>query len=71
MVCPKCGSDHVNVSTVTEKERVGVIKILIDLILCFCIVGIIMLIMDVLKLLRTKTVTYAVCQNCGHRWKIK
>lgn len=71
MTCPKCGSDHISVSTVTEKERIGVVKVLIHLALCFCIIGFVLIIMDILKLCRTKTVTYAVCTNCGNRWQLK
>ena len=71
MVCPKCNSNNVNVTTATEKERVGLFKVLFHLLLCFCLIGFILIIMDILKICRTKTVTYAVCQNCGHRWEIK
>lgn len=71
MVCPKCKCENVVIQTVTEKEKVGLIKVLIHLALCFCIIGIIFIIADILKLFRSKTVTYAVCQECGKRWKIK
>ena len=70
MVCPKCGSTHVNVSAVSEK-RVSGFKLLIDLILVPFLFGIFMLISDITKMGSTDTVVYAVCQNCGNKWEIK
>lgn len=55
MNCPKCKSDRVEFQAVAEKEKVGC--------LAFLLFGI-------FNALRpTKTKTYAVCQNCGHRWE--
>ena len=55
MNCPKCKSERVEFQVVAEKEKVGC--------LAFLLFGI-------FNALRpTKTKTYAVCQNCGHRWE--
>lgn len=56
MICPKCRSENVNVQIVSEKKRVGIISLLL---------------FGILNLLRgSKTRSYAVCQNCGHKWKV-
>lgn len=55
MNCPKCKSDRVEFQAVAEKEKVG----------CGAF-----LLFGMFNALRpTKTKTYAVCQNCGHRWE--
>lgn len=71
MVCPKCKCENCTVQTITEKEKVGLLKVLIHILLCSVFIGYILLIADILKLFRSKTVTYAVCLDCGNRWKVK
>lgn len=70
MVCPKCASTNVNVSTVAEK-RVSGLSLLIDLLLCPFVIGIFMLIGDITRMGSTSTKVYAVCQSCGNNWEIK
>lgn len=55
MNCPKCKSENVNFQAVAEKQKVGCMAFLL---------------FGMFNALRpTKTKTYAVCQNCGHRWE--
>ncbi len=55
MNCPKCKSENVNFQVVAEKQKVGCMAFLL---------------FGMFNALRpTKTKTYAVCQNCGHRWE--
>ena len=55
MNCPKCKSERVEFQVVAEKEKVG------------CVAFFLFGIFNALR--PTKTKTYAVCQNCGHRWE--
>ena len=67
MVCPRCGSNNVNVQAVAEMNKRGCFKVLLYIILiCIPIVGWIALAF-LLRGRKTKTVTYAVCQNCGYK----
>lgn len=80
--CPRCKSENITMDTVVETRSRGIIKILLYVILilialCLCVifpwVGIILLIVILLLAFRkrSRTVTYAVCQNCGKRWKAR
>lgn len=69
MVCPKCGSNNVIVQAVAEQKKRGCISILFYIILACTVVGLIILI-PLLRGNKSKTKTYAVCQNCGNRWKV-
>lgn len=68
MICPKCGSDHVSVQAVSETKKRGCISILIYIFLACTVIGLIILI-PLLRGQKSKTKTYAICQNCGHKWK--
>lgn len=69
MKCPNCGNENVQVQAVSEMRSRGCLTVFIYLILLFIpIIGWIALIM-LLRGRKSKTVSYAVCQNCGHRWK--
>lgn len=60
MICPKCNADNVNVIPVTEtksKTRWG----------CGCLLTWLAFLFPKKV---SKTHTEAVCQNCGHRWKV-
>lgn len=70
MVCPKCKSENVQIQTVSEYRKTGCLTILLYIILACTILGLLILIPLLLRR-KTETVTYAVCQNCGHRWRIK
>ena len=82
MQCPKCKSENVNVQAVTEiiKKKRGLLWWLfigwwwsmIKLVLwVFYFVP--MLIIRAIRgsKVKSKTTTQAICQACGHRWKIK
>lgn len=70
MTCPKCNSENVNVQAVAEMKKRGCITVLIYIILiCIPIIGWIALFM-LLRGRNSKTVQYAVCQNCGNKWKV-
>ena len=64
-LCPKCGG-AMTIQTVSESRKAGCGTILLYIILCLTILGILIVIPLALRK-KTETVTYAVCQNCGHR----
>lgn len=69
MICPKCGSDRVQVQLVSEIRKRGCLSVLLYLILlCIPVIGWIALFM-LLRGRKSRTVAYGVCQNCGWRWK--
>jgi len=83
MICPKCGSENVSIQAVTESKLVDKHHGLIWWIfvgwwwlffkwmfltipaLLFKIFG------HKKQKIKSKTHNEAVCQNCGHRWKVK
>jgi DNA-directed RNA polymerase subunit RPC12/RpoP len=73
MKCPRCGSDNVTVQAITEvkTKRRGCLGWLLWIILAICTLGLI-LIIPLITNSKTKSKTHseAVCQNCGHRWKV-
>ena len=70
MVCPKCGSENVQVQAVAETKKRGCFTVLLYIFLLFIpIIGWIALFM-LLRGKKSKTVSYALCQNCGNRWKV-
>lgn len=78
MQCPKCGSNNVNVQAVSivKNKHHGVIYWLcfgwfIDLML-WIFLTIPRLIVAIFKpnKVKTKVKNFAVCQNCGHKWKV-
>lgn len=71
MICPKCGSQNVQVQAVAEMKSRGCLIVLLYLVLlCIPVIGWIALIL-LIRGRKSKTKSYAVCQNCGHRWEIK
>lgn len=80
MTCPKCKSENVNVQIVSEtKSRGGTIPWwywlcfvwIIDLCLYLCIIGFFGVnIHHIFRKTKSKTKSYVVCQNCGHKWKV-
>jgi hypothetical protein len=70
MVCPKCGSDKVEVQAVSEVKKRGCLKVLLYIVLlCIPVIGWIALFM-LIRGNKSRTVSYAVCQSCGKRWKV-
>ncbi len=72
--CPKCGSSNINVQVVTNvmTKRRGCIGWALWILLAMCTFGLI-LIIPLLTNSKTKSKTHneAICQNCGHSWKVK
>lgn len=66
--CPKCGCG-MSVQVVSEPKKMGCGTILLYLILALTIFGILIVIPLMLRE-KTKTATYAVCNNCGHKIKL-
>lgn len=70
MVCPKCNSTNVTVQAVAENHKRGCLTVLIYIILLVIpVIGWIAL-FCLLRGRKSKTISYAVCQDCGHRWKV-
>lgn len=73
LVCPKCGSENVTVQAVTEtktKHR-GCLGWACWIFLAIVTIGLIIIIPLITNSKsKSKTHTEAICQNCGHRWKI-
>lgn len=70
LVCPKCGSRNVSVQVVENQKKRGCFASLMWILLAVTIVGLILLLIPALSRKGSKTLTFAVCQNCGHRWKV-
>ncbi len=69
MVCPRCHSTNVSVQAVAEQKKRGCLMSIVWIILAVCTLGLIILI-PLLMHKGSKTNTYAVCQSCGHQWKV-
>lgn len=80
MICPKCGSENVNVQAVTsiqQKRKKGVIYWIFigwwwePLAWIFLTIPkLIIALFGNHKKIVSKEKTVAVCQSCGHRWTI-
>lgn len=70
MMCPKCKNDNTQYQTVSESRNASCLTICLYILLACTLLGLFIVIPLVLRK-KTKTVTYAVCQNCGYRWKVK
>ena len=71
MKCPKCGSEDVSVTTNTmmvSQSR----SFIWNLLLIICTGGLWLIWMLIRKRKEKKvTETWATCQDCGKRWKVK
>lgn len=75
--CPKCGGE-VNYQTVTEAKGLGcgsfigiiILSLLVGLLLSW-VISVIIFVIGIVLITRNsnETVTYAVCQKCGHRFR--
>lgn len=70
MVCPRCGSNNVTIQVLEERKSTGCLTIILYIILACTVLGLLIVIPLMLRK-KSKTKTYAVCQNCGHRWEVK
>lgn len=69
IVCNRCGSDNIQYGIVSEHERRGCFATLLWLTLAVFTLGLSILI-PLLLGKSSKTRSYAVCQNCGHKWRV-
>lgn len=69
MICKKCGSNNVTTQTVAEQKKRGCFSVCMWILLALCTCGLVLLI-PLLSKKGSKTVTYAVCNNCGNRWRV-
>lgn len=73
MVCPKCGSENVNISIVNNKVKSSHAGALVKmgrafLVLCTC--GLWLLVPKSKGNSKIKSAKMAVCQSCGNSWKM-
>lgn len=70
MTCKKCGSNNVSVQAVNEVKRRGCLTVLMYLVLlCIPILGWFVL-FSLLRGRKSKTTSWAVCQDCGYKEKV-
>lgn len=67
--CPKCHGESVVYQTVNEQKKTGCLMVLVYILLAISCIGWLILI-PLLVRKKDQTITYAVCQSCGYRWKI-
>lgn len=71
MLCPKCGSDHIQCSTSTYTESKSR-SLLWNVLMTICTGGIWIIWMLIRKKKeKAVTKTWATCQDCGYRWEVK
>ena len=66
--CSRCGGHHIRYDTVTEDVPAGCSTGCLYVLLALTILGLLIVIPLMLRK-KTETVTYAVCLDCGNRWK--
>lgn len=71
MVCQRCGSNNVTVQAVNEVKHRGCLMTLVHITLTVCTFGLWLIIPMLRGGTRSKTKSYAVCQDCGYRFKVK
>lgn len=69
-MCPKCKSTNISYQTVSESKKTSCLTVLLYIVLACTVLGLLIVIPLLLRK-KTETVTYAVCQDCGCRWKVK
>lgn len=76
-ICPQCGSSNVSFNLALEEQKTGcgegcfLSSVAVFLLLLIPVLGWILLIAMFLEKKGTINVTYALCNNCGHSWKIE
>lgn len=70
MTCQKCKGNNITYQTVSESRKVGCCTIIVYILLAISLLGWLILIPLLLRK-KTETVTYAVCQDCGYRWRMR
>ena len=69
MKCQKCGSENVVVQVTQKQKKRGCFAATMWILLAMCTFGLVLLI-PLLTRKGSKTKIYAVCQNCGNKWRI-
>lgn len=69
MKCQKCGSENVVVQVTQKQKKRGCFGVMMWILLAMCTCGLVLLI-PLLTRKGSKTKIYAVCQNCGNKWRI-
>lgn len=73
MICPKCHSDLVTVQAITEvrTRHRGCFGWFLWILAAICTCGMILIIpLLTNSRSRSKTRMEAICQNCGHHWRV-
>ena len=68
--CPWCSSRNIQYQVINESKPMGCFTFLFYLLLALTILGLLIVIPLMLRK-KTETHTYAICQSCGRRWRIK
>ena len=68
LICPRCGSRNIIVQAVAEIKKRGCLMVCVWILLACITLGLALI--PLLRGNKTKTANYAVCQNCGNRWKV-
>lgn len=66
--CPRCGQVNVSVQAVAEMDKRGCISTLMWIVLSMFTLGLALI--PLLRGKKSHTRSYAICQTCGHRWRI-
>lgn len=69
LVCPNCRSDKVGVQVVERQKKRGCFAAMMWILLAICTCGLVLLI-PLLTRKGSKTKTFAVCQDCGYKWRV-
>ena len=67
--CNRCQSHNINIQTLTESKKTSCGMIALYILLACTVCGLLIVIPLLLRK-KDETVTYAICQNCGNRWKV-
>lgn len=73
MKCPKCESENVNIQMVNTKiktNHTGIIHAIGRLCLICCTCGLWLLVPSRKENSKVKNKSMAICQSCGHNWKV-
>ena len=68
--CDRCRGTNISYQVVSEEIPTGIGATILYVFLSVTILGLLIVIPLMLRK-RTRTVTYAVCQDCGHLWVVQ
>ena len=67
--CKKCKSNNITVTAVAEQKKRGCLGACMWLVLSIITLGMLIWVPLIMRK-GSKTKSYAICQDCGYRWKI-